>query len=401
LKLYSQKMNSMLKRIVAVLLSFLMLLPICFAVSYIGSCYTANISAEREIRAGYSFQVRLILDSAATGYEGYFTYDTSVLTLTRIVPVNNDLYQDFQVQTETGYVRVTHSTLVRQMLSLTFYVNENAKTNTEAMLRFYSGTVINENGTENIADSSFRFLIVDRESSDATLRSLDISVYHSAEARDQELEGFYATLIPSFSASHTTYSVTVANEFTHYLIHPVLNDSTAKVTSSLKGELTEGIVNTVEVSVTAEDGTKKNYTLQIFRERAPEISSEPSEPSIDVSSEDSSELESEEPSDVSEEQSWIESSADESEEISSESEQSEESSEVEETLSAESSGETSLVSKEPPSASGTSEHASSDAGSAIDFQNLTGIFICVAAVSVLAIAVLVIRILYLVHKKRR
>jgi len=408
LKLCNQKKNIILKKVFLIALSFLIMLPICGAMSFVGSCNSASITAEREVRAGHSYQVRLVLDSAATGYEGYFSYDASVLTLTRIVPVNSDLYQDFQVQTETGYVRVTHSSSVRQMLSLTFYVNENAKTNTEALIRFYSGKVINQASAESVADTSFRFLVVDRKSSDATLRGLDVVVYHSSSDRDQNSDGFFANLIPSFSSTHTTYSVTVPNEFSHYLVQPTVNDSTAKVTSVLKGELTEGVVNTVEVSVTAEDGSKKTYLLQMFRERAPEISVEPSEPSEDISLDESSETQSEESSELSDVSSIVESSADESEESNisfedsfDESSVSEESSE-QEISSAESDEETSsLVSDRSQSSLSSNEQASSDDRKPIDSKNLTGIFFAVAALSVLAIAVLFVRILYLVHKKRK
>ena len=174
LKLCNQKTNTLLKRTMAVLLSVLLLLPICGAVSFVGYCNSAGISAEREVRPGSSFVVRLAMDSATTGYEGYFDYDASVLTLTRVVPVNSDLYVDFQVTTETGYVRVTHSKPVRQMLQLTFFVDEDAAIESETTIRFYSGYAISGTAKEKVDDDTFRLKIVERKSSDATLKALNV-----------------------------------------------------------------------------------------------------------------------------------------------------------------------------------------------------------------------------------
>ncbi len=412
LKLHNQKSNTWLNKLVSVLLSFLMLIPICGAVSYVGSCNGANLSAEREVRPGYSYVVRLIMDSAATGYEGYFSYDTSVLTLTRVVPVNSDLYTDFRVTTETGYVRVTHSESVHQMLQLTFMVDERAKIGTEAMIRFHSGSVINGTTSESVADVSFRFKIVERKSSDATLRGIDVSVYRSLSDRDQNTNGFMASLAPSFSASNTMYSLTVANEFSYFRVVATPNDSTATVISVSDGELTEGKINTVNVIVQAEDGTQKTYVLQIFRERSFEnsidvsdpVSDDPSEEppessseqsfensSLDTSSEidDSAGAESEE-SDLSSEDSFL------SEEGSSDTESLDESSDIEDK---EESHETDSDTKSSLPSPLSSVHASSD-GSGIDTRNWTGVFFCIAAVSVLAIAVLLIRILVLFYKKK-
>lgn len=404
LKLCNQKTNTLLKRTVAVLLSVLLLLPICGAASFVGSCNSAGISAEREVKPGSSFVVRLAMDSATTGYEGYFDYDASVLTLTRVVPVNSDLYVDFQVTTETGYVRVTHSKPVRQMLQLTFFVDEDAAIESETTIRFYSGYAISGTAKEKVDDDTFRLKIVERKSSDATLKALNVSVYRTTDDRQEDKNGFFASLVPSFSSSHLVYSLTVANEFAYFHIDAPTNDSTAKITSDLDGELTEGEINTVDVTVRAEDGTEKQYTLQIFRERAPEVS-------VDVSYIDPI-VSSEEPPESSEEQSYPESSADLSEPIESSEEESEESEESQLT-SEESSAlpESSFVASEENDSSALSESANSSFASSVDSQssenhdigktqNWNGLFFGIVVFCIAAIVVLMIRVLVLVYKKR-
>lgn len=406
LKLRNRKTNTWLKKTVSVLLSVLLLLPICGAVSYVGSCNSAGISAEREVRPGSSFAVRLAMESATTGYEGYFTYDASVLTLTRVVPVNSDLYVDFQVTTETGYVRVTHSQNVRQMLQLTFLVNEDAAIDSETTIRFYSGYAISGTTKEKVDDDAFRLKIVERKSSDATLKALNVSVYRTIADRQEDKNGFFASLVPSFSASHLTYSLTVANEFAYFHIDAPTNDSTAKVTTDLDGELNEGEINTVDVKVRAEDGTEKQYTLQIFRERAPEVS-------VDVSYIDPIES-SEEAPESSEELSYAESSADSSAPIESSEEESEDSEESEESqfLSGESSflTESSSPEGEENDSLASTESANSSLASSAGLessenhdtgktQNWNGLFFGIVVFCIAAIVVLMIRVLFLVYKK--
>lgn len=408
LKLHNRNREYTCRRLCSVFLAILLLLPICSAMSYVGVCNKANLTANREVRPGHSYRVRLVMDSTAVGYEGYFSYDSSVLTLVRAIPVNNDLYVDFQVSTETGYVRVTHSQPVRYMLDLTFAVSSKAKIGSETTVRFHSGSLIHENTTEPINDVSFSFLFVEKKSDDATLRALDVSVFRSESDREQNKNPFYASLSPAFSSSQRSYSVTVPNEFSHFSIKAKANDSAATVASVSKGELTEGIVNSVDITVRAEDGTEFTYTLQIFRESYSENSTNISDIISDTSLEESSEEES------------ADESSEESEEpdASSESQESFEESDFSEVLSVsdvssdESSVDSDTSSWEESKADDSSDY--SDNGSSISpslapipsedsgltSKNWTGLFFCIAAVSALSITVLVIRILFLFHKKR-
>lgn len=90
------------------------------------------------------------------------------------------------------------------------------------------------------------------KSSDATLKSLDVSGY---------------TLSPSFKSSTTSYSIKVANSVTGLNIDAVANHAKATVNVSGNNDWVVGN-NTVTIKVTAEDGTVKNYTLNVNREAA-------------------------------------------------------------------------------------------------------------------------------------
>jgi hypothetical protein len=92
-------------------------------------------------------------------------------------------------------------------------------------------------------------VIITRQSSDATLLSLGVSS---------------GQLIPSLSKADTIYNLTVENSETSINISALATHPAAKVQTDKPSRLEVG-VNTVTVTVTAEDGTKQTYTINVRR----------------------------------------------------------------------------------------------------------------------------------------
>ena len=89
------------------------------------------------------------------------------------------------------------------------------------------------------------------KNTDATLKALTIS---------------QGTLSPAFSPSTTSYTATVPHEVNSVVLTATKNDTKASVSSPITKTLQDG-ANTVNITVTAEDGTtKKTYTVVITRE---------------------------------------------------------------------------------------------------------------------------------------
>lgn len=86
----------------------------------------------------------------------------------------------------------------------------------------------------------------------------------AAESRlkSLDLEGF--TLTPSFNPDVTTYKMTVANTVTGLNVNAIPMDSNATVSISGNKNWSEG-VNTVTIVVTATDGSKKTYVVNVTR----------------------------------------------------------------------------------------------------------------------------------------
>ena len=112
--------------------------------------------------------------------------------------------------------------------------------------------IVDGNGdamTVNMGSSVVTITAPPTASSDANLRSLSISP---------------GSISPAFSASNTKYSASVSNATTSVAVSAATSDSKAKLSYWGNTGLKVG-ANTVTVQVTAEDGTKKVYTITVTR----------------------------------------------------------------------------------------------------------------------------------------
>ena len=109
------------------------------------------------------------------------------------------------------------------------------------------------------------------KSSDNTLKSLKFY-------KDQTNQ---VAITPTFSSGVTTYSATVENNVTSGTVVVEPNDDKATVTKSRDVTLNEGL-NTVNIKVTAENGTTKDYVLKITRKEAENISDDTTKSKINT-----------------------------------------------------------------------------------------------------------------------
>jgi hypothetical protein len=109
-------------------------------------------------------------------------------------------------------------------------------------------TVAAENGTTTV---TYTVRIVRAPAADATLKSLTVSS---------------GDLSPAFDANTTGYTVRVANSVTNIDVTGTANHAAATVSGNVTGKLLEvGSNNVVNITVTAEDGTTRTYTVTIHR----------------------------------------------------------------------------------------------------------------------------------------
>lgn len=101
----------------------------------------------------------------------------------------------------------------------------------------------------------------------ATMTVSDASKSDNANLKSLSLSN--GKLSPSFSASRTSYTATVANSVTQCRVYATASDSDAKVSVSGDSALKVG-KNTRTVTVTAPSGAQKTYTITITRLAADE-----------------------------------------------------------------------------------------------------------------------------------
>ncbi len=386
-KLYPKFQGIFKKRILPFLLAFLFFLPVCYLTSLTGLGYTALLSAKENVVPGYSYVLRVALDEAAIGFEGFLSYDVDLLTLDRVVPVNPDLQKEFHVYSENGRISITHHEPVSKILNITFMVSPDAKIGSQIVVAFSSCKVLHADGSQEIPDVSFAFTVVDGRSSDTTLSGFTVSLYAGDEEFDADAKGVNAILQPSFSSKTRVYDAAAPYQYRYYRVKPVATDAKATIQGELQGQLVAGETTEIIVTVLAEDGTKGMYTLRLYREIQPDVSEDPSQDESFTSSvpEDSSEVSL--PSSES-------SAFDENSQASDESEESD-FVDGESDVSEFSGGYTPSIPPTPSVPAISMEQFKSQA------ENWTGIILCIAAVGGVAMVVLLIRILILFRKKQK
>ena len=117
----------------------------------------------------------------------------------------------------------------------------------------------------------------------ATMRVSDVSKSDNANLKSLSLSN--GSLSPSFSASRTSYTATVANSVTQCKVYATASDSGAKVSVSGDSSLKVG-KNTRTVTVTAPSGAQKTYTITITRLAADEEPTDSSDTSGTESTEE-------------------------------------------------------------------------------------------------------------------
>jgi len=99
--------------------------------------------------------------------------------------------------------------------------------------------------------------------------SITTPVVKSSNANLSSLTVSVGNLYPAFTKDMTAYSLSVPKEQTSIAVSASPEDAKATVsTNGVQNDLKEG-VNTIRITVTAENGTQKNYTITVTRDAGP------------------------------------------------------------------------------------------------------------------------------------
>ncbi len=207
---------------------------------------------------GGTVSVSLSISGDISGYQAVITYDSSAMEFSSAsggvqLSANGAggavSIVDYQNGTNTGPMSCT---LV--------FTAKKAGTYTVGVSNFFATDGNGDGVTSSSGSGTVTISAPPTASSDANLSSLSISP---------------GSLYPAFSAGTTYYSATVSASTTRLTVSAIPNDSAASVYVSGASSLSVG-QNSVYVTVTAEDGTRKTYTINVTRNS--DTTNEPDDP---------------------------------------------------------------------------------------------------------------------------
>ena len=215
---------------------------------YVSPVYAASFSVRAttdNLTIGNTVSVTVNVSGAA-GWEYCLNYDSGVFNLSS---AGSDTGGNCVKtgSTLTGYASVTYKFQAVKSGSGNFSV---------------TGQAYDDNG--DAISSDFGSVKVNVRSREEIEASLSANNY----LKSFEVEGY--TLTPAFNKEKTDYTLEVEGDVEVVTVNAYREDSRASITPIDKVNLTEGI-NKVRVTVTAEKGNKRTYTITITRKEADPI----------------------------------------------------------------------------------------------------------------------------------
>lgn len=245
-----------MKRIIAI--TFALLLCICLlSITVSATNASASLTGPGTVRAGDTITVTFSVNgSGLLGLQGTISYDSSLLTLSKttqkvgspwMVEFNGDKFVAYD-NNQTNPINSSTA-----LFALTFKVSGNAATGA-ALKISCTNLKASDGSTEvSVGTVSYSKEIARPLSTDNKLKSLNVG---------------NAAISPSFSAGTTSYTAEVPYEVSKLEITAVANHSGAKVSIN-NPTLTPNETTQVTVTVTAESGSKRTYTISVRRAQDP------------------------------------------------------------------------------------------------------------------------------------
>lgn len=221
----------------------------------------ASITGPSVVRAGDTITIAFKMNGTnISSVMGEITYDSTKMTYKSQGATLKDWSVENMDSTVAGTVSFwlddkTMSAPInssKQLFTLTFQVKSTVATDTVLTIR--TNNVAASDGTNDFSPSaSYSVRLAAPLSTNAFLSGLTVQ---------------NVTISPSFTRNTAEYTASVPFETSKLVITAVTEDSKAKV-SITGNDLAAGSTTPVTVTVTAENGTQKIYTLRVTREADP------------------------------------------------------------------------------------------------------------------------------------
>lgn len=236
--------------IVAMLVATLIPINVCAVTA------SAWTNGPGTVRAGDTITVSFVLNGTGIyGATGTLSYDSSQLTLTGTSQsIGSPWVVEFNGGNFAAYDNNLSSPInsASTLFTATFKVN-TVSAGTKIVVSFLNVRASDGNADANLGTVSYSVTIAAPLSTDNSLKSLSVS---------------NATISPAFSPNVTSYSAQVPYEVSRLNVNAVANDGKASVSVD-NPNLTANATTNVYITVTAENGGKKTYTISVKRAQDP------------------------------------------------------------------------------------------------------------------------------------
>lgn len=245
-----------MKRILAVVTA-LLLCSCILSVTVFAAGVSASLSGPGTVRAGDTITVTFSLSgSGLYGASGKMSYDSSRLTLkSTSQQIASPWVVEFSGSNFVAYDNDLSNPINSSaaLFSATFTVNSNVAAGSTIQVSCTGVTASDGSADSNIGTVSYSKTVSAPLSADNKLKSLTVK---------------NAVISPAFSANTTSYTAEVPYSVSKLDISAVANHSGAKVSVS-NPSLTANATTKITVTVTAENGSTKTYTIAVKRAQDP------------------------------------------------------------------------------------------------------------------------------------
>ena len=229
-----------------------------FAVTAFAASASASLTGPGTVRAGDTITLTFNLNGTGIyGASGMLAYDANQLTL--IDSISKKIGNGWEVESNgNNFVAYDNNQTNpinsnTALFTATFKVNSSLATGTAINVSCTGVTASDGSADANIGTVTYSATIAAPLSTDNALKSLTVS---------------NATISPAFSAGTTSYTAEVPFEVSRLDVKAEANDSKAKVSIN-SPTLTPNGTTKVTITVTAENGSKKTYTISVKRAQDP------------------------------------------------------------------------------------------------------------------------------------
>ena len=245
-----------MKKIVTLALVLILCMSI-LSVAALAVEASAKLTGPDTVRAGDTITLTFKLNGKGIfGASGTLSYDSSQLELKGTdVKVKSPWAVEFNGDNFVAYDNNLENPINKEtsLFTVKFKVKSSVAVGTKISVSYTSVTASDGSADANIGKVTYSATIAAPKSTDNTLKSLTVS---------------NATISPAFSSDVTSYTAEVPFDVEKLDVKATANDSKAKVSID-SPTLKPGGTTKVTVTVTAESGDKKTYTITVKRAQDP------------------------------------------------------------------------------------------------------------------------------------